>query len=282
MGNTISKERIEKIDGVKELTRDFFNEAFKSIRKHIEKEPFNSEWLEHEKELRREQALIDEILNLGRETRVLIDPQYWTIKMGFARRLGALRLQAIRELVISFVPLKKIKGYLKEINLQAEETYLSLGCGGFFHDGIAEIPKYVTFNTRNPENFYATFLHEAAGHPIELMIKDVDSKTGKRLVESYQIIREQKAFFGGVFGRTYPTSEAASSFDQFIAEFTKQYCLEGERLRSFIDYLPLEQRLAYQYLYDFLKTVVYGGKEFSAEDLETLLEIAKRIKEVST
>jgi len=276
---SVAEQQRDEISRVKKLNHEFLQELLKNIQGHIEKEPNNPEWLKYRKAILQEQNLIDEILSLGEETGVLIDPQYWTIRMGFARRLGVQRLRAIRELLIRFVPFRKIQGHLKKINVQHEEAYLSLGCGGFFHEGTAEIPNYITFNNQNPENFYATFLHEAVGHPIGSMIKTIDLRTRRQLMRSYKIIKKHKSFFAGSFGRVYPVDEMTCSFDQFIAELTKQYCLEGEHLRSYIDGLPPEQREAYRRLYDFLREVVYSGLEFSTENLKPLLEIADQVKE---
>ncbi len=273
-----SEQIEENIDKVSKLNRDFINEVLLSIREHIKKEKDNPKLPKLEKEFLQEQELIDEILGIGRENGVLIDPQYWTIKMGLSRRLGVERLQAIKELATHFIPFKKIKGYLKEINVQHEEAYLSLGCQGFFHDGVAEIPNYVTFNNENPENFYATFIHEAVGHPTGSVIENIDDKTKKMFAENYQKLRKQKAFFKGAFGHVYP-KRAMADFSQFIAEFTKQYCLEGEDLRLHIESLPDEQRKAYGHFYDFFKTSVYDGREFSKQDLKSLNAIAESIRE---
>lgn len=273
-----SEQIEEDIDRVSKSNRDFINEVLLNIQERIKKEKDNPKWPKLEKELLQERELIAEILDIGRENGVLIDPQYWTIKMGFSRRLGVERLQAIKELTTHFIPFKKIKGHLKEINVQHEEAYLSLGCQGFFHDGVAEIPNYITFNNDNPENFYATFIHEAAGHPIENVIENIDDKTKKMFAENYQKLQKQKAFFKGAFGHVYPESEMVE-FGQFIAEFTKQYCLEGEDLRLHIESLPDEQRKAYRNFYEFFKNSVYNGREFSNKDIESLNAIAKRIKE---
>jgi len=274
-----SEQVEENIDKVSKLNRDFMNEVLLSIREHIKKEKDNPKWPKLEKEFLQERELIDEILGIGRENGVLIDPQYWAIKMGFSRRLGVERLQAIKELATHFIPFEKIKGHLKEINVQHEEAYLSLGCQGFFHDGVAEIPNYITFNNENPENFYATFIHEAVGHPIENAIENIDDKTKKMFAENYKKLRKQKAFFKGAFGRAYPESEMGD-FGQFIAEFTKQYCLEGEDLRGHMENLPDEQRKAYQNFYDFFKTSIYNGREFSKQDLKSLNAIAESIKNI--
>lgn len=275
-----SEQIEENIDKVSKLNRDFINEVLLSIQEHIKKEKDNPKWPKLEKEFLQERELIDEISGIGRESGVLIDPQYWTIKMGLSRRLGVERLQAIKELATHFIPFKKIKGHLKEINVQHDEAYLSLGCQGLFHDGVAEIPNYVTFNNENPENFYATFVHEAIGHPVGVVIENIDDddKTRKLFMKNHQKIARQKAFFKGAFGRVYSKREMAD-FGQFIAEFTKQYCLEGDDLRLHIESLPDEQRKAYQNFYEFFKTSVYDGREFNKQDLKSLNAIARSIRE---
>lgn len=81
----------------------------------------------------------------------------------------------------------------------------------------------------------------------------------------------------GAFGRVYPESEMGD-FGQFVAEFTKQYCLEGDDLRKHMESLPDEQRKAYQNFYNFFKDFVYNGREFANKDLESLKSLAEKIK----
>jgi hypothetical protein len=227
---------------------------------------------EQEKEREREQQLINEISEMGKKAGVIID-----VSQPYRLRDG--HLNAIKELLANFMPFEKIKGCLKEIDVQAEENYLSWGCVGYFDYPHlrAEIPSYITFDNQNPENFYAVFIHEAIGHPIEMRMKKIDEKTQKLLRENHRKIARQKAFFKGVFGRVYPEDELMD-FGQFIAEFTKQYCLEGEDLRKHMESLPEEQRKAYQNFYDFFKDFVYNGREFINKDLESLKSFAENIK----
>lgn len=220
-----------------------------------------------------EQELIDEILEMGKKEGVIIDvsPRPYRLREG--------HLSAIKELLTNFMPFEKIKGCLKEVDVQAEENYLSAGCAGYFDYPHlrAEIPPYITFDDKNPENFYAVFIHEAIGHPVEVMIKNIDDKTRRLLMENHRKIVEQKAFFKGVFGRAYSENEMMD-FGQFVAEFTKQYCLEGGVLREHMENLPDEQRKAYQNFYDFFKNSVYDNREFGDKDIKSLNAIAESIK----
>lgn len=103
-------------------------------------------------------------------------------------------------------------------------------------------------------------------------------ETKKMLAENFQKIRKQGTFFKGSFGRAYSEDEMMD-FGQFVAEFTKQYCLEGEALRSHIENLPDKQRQAYQDFYDFFKKSIYDNYEFSDKDIKLLNIIAQQIKE---
>ena len=62
-------------------------------------------------------------------------------------------------------------------------------------------------------------------------------------------------------GRQYSIYEMNTSFDQFIAETVKQYCLEANNLRTHIATLPSDIHTSYQIIYDFIKQI-YDGKEF--------------------
>jgi hypothetical protein len=276
--NKPEKDIKEEIDKLKKLNFDFIDELLQKLDDRIAEEPENSQYVKIKEEVLEERKLIDEIMELGKKAEVMIDPQYYTIPMGLSKRLGEQRLKAIKELFTHFVPAEKIQGHLKEIDVQREEAYISLGCEGFFHDGVAEIPNFVTFNNENPEIFYATFLHESAGHPIGEVIAGLDDKTKKALAKNHRKLRKEKAFFKGSFGHVYPETEMAD-FNQFIAEFTKQYCLEGDDLRAHIEDLPPEQQKAYESFYDFFREEVYQDSEFGDKDLEALNEISKQIKE---
>ncbi|MEK7653209.1 MAG: hypothetical protein AAB358_01905 [Patescibacteria group bacterium] len=261
------EERKQLIELCKKRNLEWIDEVIQQIPQARRDYPDPSiDWDEQEREWLKEKELISDLFNLGKESAVLIDPLYYLIPLKMASRLGIDRLRTIKELVEKFIPLEKLKGYLKEINFQSEESYLSAGCEGFFHDGIAEIPKYITFNGKNPDNFSATVIHETAGHPVGLLIEQLNPDAKTVLDNNYQILKNEGIFFSGSVGRVYPKSEMESSFDQFIAEFTKQYCLENDALCEFIENLPPKARDAYKTFYNFFKNDIYDGQEFEVDN----------------
>lgn len=273
------EERKSKIETCKKRNIEWIEDMLKKVRarKELGDRP-DIDWADAEQQWLREKELVEEILDLGKEAGILIDPQYYMIPMGLARKIGIQRLGVIKDLLNKFVPFKKIQGCLKEINFQAEESYFSLGCGGFFHDGISEIPKYKTFDTENIDDFFATFIHEAVGHPVEILIQKLDSAERMILEQSYETIKSNDSFFSGTVGRIYPLEEMRGSFSQFVAEFAKQFCLEGEALKGHIQNLSNESRVAYETFYNFFRTKIFDGHEFGEQDLESFVETRNNLK----
>ncbi|MFA6437384.1 MAG: hypothetical protein WC242_04430 [Candidatus Paceibacterota bacterium] len=271
------EKRQQEIEKILARNLEFVSEMLRIINDHVQSgdEP-GIDWKEIQGVWLREQKLISDIMNMGKESGVLIDPQYYLIPAGLSKRLGTERLGAIKETLGKFVPLSKISKHLTEINVQAEEAYLSMGCDGFYHDGVAEVPKHITFDTANMPRFFATLLHEAVGHPIEDSINATDEVTRNEMLRSYEVIKTADSFFQGSVGRIYPLEELRGQFGQFVAEFTKQYCLDSDELRSFMQELPPEIRNAYNTFYNFLKEEIFNGREFNKKDIESLMQIAEQ------
>lgn len=274
--------RKAEIEKAKTKNLEFIAGMLERARKHIETgDRPDVEWSIIAQEWTLEQELIQEIMDHGKEKGVLIDPKYYLIPMAFAKRLGPERLQAIKYIVDHFIPLETLQEYLREIDVQADEGPYTSGFEGVFDSEKrrAEVPKYVTFDSRNPENFYATLIHEAVGHPTESMMHALPPEQWKQILEAHGRLRRKTSFFKGSFGRSYPSEIMADSPEQFMAEFMKQYCLDRESLQEHIQKLPPTQRDAYQTIYDFVRTNIYQGREFGPEDIKPLEGLSQQIKE---
>ena len=111
------------------------------------------------------------------------------------------------------------------------------------------------------------------------MIAELDEDAHRNIKVAFRSIAAQGSFFLGSFGREYSSEEMGGSFDQFIAEFAKQYCLDSEALRIYIRSLPPELQRAYGVFYDFFKDSIYGGREFTNDDLVFFQKSADRLRE---
>src|SRR3989338_8236317 len=114
----LEEETVEKrgaeIDKVKTRNLEFIDSMIAEVKKRIASGDSEQDWFQVEKDWLDERESINELMDLGREYGILIDPAYYIIMMGLARRFGPIRAEAIKKLVEVFAPLEKLRGYLKE------------------------------------------------------------------------------------------------------------------------------------------------------------------------